>query len=90
MKIAIIGWGSLIWRPDPLSITSPVLYAMELEQAAKQKTGDERRKTEILLNSVREYVRNTPDQVQTAVRKRLSAEPEWADAALSPALFDPQ
>jgi hypothetical protein len=70
------------------SVDDAVIYTRELEQAAKQKTGDDRRKAEIDLNSVREYVRNTPAQVQTAVRKRLSAQPEWADAALSHALFD--
>jgi hypothetical protein len=72
------------------SVEDAVLYIRELEHAVKQGTVDVRRSAEIVLNSAREYVRNTPDQVQTRVRKILSAQPQWADAALSPVLFDPE
>lgn len=72
------------------SVDDAVLYARELEEAVNLGTAEERRKAEVVLNSACEYVRNTPDQVQTAVRKRLSSHGKWADAALSPVLFDPE
>jgi hypothetical protein len=72
------------------SVDEAVLYVRELEEAVNLGTPEERRKAEVVLNSACEYVRNTPDQVQTAVRKSLSSQQKWADAALSPALFDPE
>jgi hypothetical protein len=62
----------------------------KLEKAVKPGTEDQRREAEIVIKSAREYVRNTPAQVQTAVRKRLSAQPEWSDSAPSCVLFDPE
>jgi hypothetical protein len=78
-------------RHKPFSVDDAVLYTEKLETAIELgTTEDERGKAEIVLNSAREYVRNTPAQVQTAVRKRLSAQRSWADTALSPVLFDPE
>ena len=70
------------------SVDDAVLYVRGLEDAVNLGTAEERRKAEVVLNSACEYVRNTPDQVQTVVRKRLSSQRKWADAALSHALFD--
>lgn len=76
-------------RHRPFNIEDAVLYTKGLEEAVNL-TADELQKAEIVLDSASEYVRNTPAQVQTAVRKRLSAQRKWADAALSPVLFDPE
>jgi hypothetical protein len=40
-----------------------------------------------LLKTVEEYVRNTPEQVQTPVRELLRREMKWEDASLSDGLF---
>jgi hypothetical protein len=72
------------------SVDDALLYVRELEEAVNIGREEERRKAEVVLKATCEYVRNTPAQVQTAVRRRLSSQQKWADAALSPVLFDPE
>lgn len=57
-------------------------YLRELEQR-RQETANS-------LKYAREYVRNAPEQIQTQVRKRMSAKTEWADNKLAETLFEPR
>lgn len=64
-------------RQGDFTPNDAVCYLKELEEKAAT------------LERTREYVRNTPPQIQTEVRKRMNADPTWADNELADSLFEP-
>ena len=75
-EISAVVWTALStnWqdkRAKAFTVEDALLYARELEAAVDLGTTDERRKAQHVLDRACDYVRNTPAQVQTAVRKRL-------------------
>ena len=84
------GVGAVIWtglesnwekkRPPEFSPGDAVKYLRELEARSEEAAATLRR--------AREYLKNTPDNIQTEVRRRMSSDENWKDAQLSAALFE--
>jgi len=81
--------GSAIWtalktnwtrkRQRPFSVEDALAYLSEVES--------KRDEADSALKRAREYVQNTPPQIQTEVRKQ-AAERGWTDAPLASSLFE--
>lgn len=67
-------------RKKKFTIKDALAYLAELE-ARGQTAG-------AALSRTREYIRNTPSQIQTRLRRKISRNKEWADNELSDALFE--
>ena len=79
-------WTNLVtsWpekRDREFNYEDAVRYLEELERRQQEATG--------CLRRARDYVRNAPEQIQTPVRKRMSARTDWTDNTLAETLFEP-
>jgi hypothetical protein len=69
-------------RGRPFSPEDAMQYLRELEDARDRAT--------TVYDRAREYVRNTPPQIGTPVRKLVQQKGGWEDATLSAILFEPE
>ena len=69
-------------RQSPFSAEDAVEYLRSIYASRPPDDG-------LTLSRVREYIQNTPQQIQTEVRRRARAEFDWADADLSVQFFEP-
>lgn len=64
----------------PFTVEDAIAYLQRLET--------ERDNANAAFDRAREYIRNTPSQIQTSLRKKLKSKQDWKDAALPALLFE--